>query len=103
MEANFLCNESYMVDHSIVDEWLEWMKNERIPAVLKKARFAGYRFVRLMDIDETEGKTFSLQLEIISRAEYLRYLQLILPELNKKAFDKWGNKFVGFRTFMEIL
>lgn len=99
----FICNETMQVSHSVHDAWLEWLKNERIPFVMGLSIFAGYRLVRLLHLDETEGITYAIQYEAESKGACNQYTEVWVPKLSAEAYQLWGDQFIGFRTLMEVL
>lgn len=94
-------NITALVNHSIVDNWMQWQKETNIPELMATGCFSEYRFCRLLDHDETEGKTFIIQLFADSKNDYENFVERFDNDLRKKAFDKWGNDFVAFRTLLE--
>ena len=94
-------NITALVNHSILEDWVQWQKEINIPEIMASNCFSGFRFSRLLDHDETEGKTFVIQLFSDSKSDYLNFIENFDKELRKKAFDKWGNDFVAFRTLLE--
>jgi hypothetical protein len=99
----FIYNVTIKIDFSIHDEWVAWMKDIHIPEVLKSGCFEKAQFVRLMDIDESEGPTYAAQYYAISKAQYNRYIDMYAPKLREASMNKWGNKFIAFRTLMEVI
>jgi hypothetical protein len=57
----------------------------------------------LLDIDESEGPTYAVQYYAISKAQYNRYIDLYAPKMRKLSTDKWGDRFIAFRTLMEVV
>jgi Domain of unknown function (DUF4286) len=98
-----LYNVTIKVDNSIVDEWLNWLSSEHIPEVIATGCFTGHTLCRLLETDEEEGPTFSVQYKANSRADYDRYIENFADTMRKKSFDKWGNKFIAFRSVMEVV
>jgi hypothetical protein len=96
-----LYNVTVKVDHSIHDQWLIWMKQEHIPDVLGTGSFTEARFWKLLDVDETEGATYAVQYTAASKEDYQRYLDVYAAEMRKKGAEKWGDRFIAFRTVME--
>jgi hypothetical protein len=96
-----LYNVTVKVAHSIHDEWIAWMKAEHIPDVLGTGAFTEARFWRLLDVDEEEGVTYAIQYLAASKADYERYVEVHAPVMRKKGTDKWGDRFIAFRTVME--
>ena len=94
-------NVTIKVEASIADEWLTWMQKEHIPDVMKTGCFSSYRMVRLLEVDETEGPTFATQYNAESKADYNRYIQLYAAALRDKSYQRWGNRFIAFRSVMQ--
>jgi hypothetical protein len=47
--------------------------------------------------------TFVVQYFAPTLDNYHRYIEAYAPELKQKAFDKWGNRFIAFRTVMQVV
>jgi hypothetical protein len=96
-------NVTVKADHSIANDWLKWMKEEHIPHLIATGCFTEAKILRLMEVDDTEGPTYAIQYYTESKALYNRYIQEFADEMRKRAFDKWGNKFIAFRSVMEVV
>jgi hypothetical protein len=96
-------NLTIKVHNSIAEEWLAWELEEHVPAVLSTGLFDGYSFHRLLDQDESDGPTFVLQYHTSSMERHLQYVMEFAPTFQREAFDKWGERFIAFRTVMEEL
>ncbi|HTA26990.1 MAG TPA: DUF4286 family protein [Bacteroidia bacterium] len=95
-------NVTINVDDTIHLSWLEWMRNEHIPAVLSTGLFSGYRICRLLAIED-EGATYSIQYSCNSLVEYNEYKERHAPGLQKEMAGKFKDKFTAFRTLMEVV
>ncbi len=96
-------NITIKVDWSIAEDWENWMKDIHIPEVLKTGCFDKHQFVRLLQVDETDGPTYAIQYYAASLTKYDYYLQHHAPTMRKKASGKWGQKYVDFKTLMQII
>lgn len=96
-------NVTIQVENDIAGEWLSWMKEEHIPRVMGTNCFTKYQIVKLVEVDETESKTYAVQYSANSKADYNRYIELHAPALRKETIDKWGDRFVAFRSLMEVV
>ncbi len=96
-------NVTIKVEASIAADWLAWLKQEHIPEVLATGCFTGQRIVRLLEVDDSEGPTYAIQYEAPSKADYNRYIELHAAGLRDKSFAKWGNRFIAFRSVMEVV
>ncbi len=83
--------------------WLQWQQQEHIPEVLQTTLFTGYKILRLLEHDDAEGNTYIIQFTAASTENYHRYLNEFAESLRKKAFDKWGNQFISFRSILEVI
>jgi hypothetical protein len=98
-----LYNITTKVTPDIADRWLQWMQQNHIPAIISSGYFSEYRLLRLLDQDDSEGPTFSLQLTAENREKYEAYIQYRAPELREEAFQAWGNQFISFRSILEVV
>lgn len=99
----FVYNVTSRVEAAIAEPWLSWMRTEHIPQVLATGLFTGYRMLRLLDNDETEGYTYAVQYEVKTREAYARYLETYAPALRGEALKRWGEGVFSFRTFLEVI
>jgi hypothetical protein len=99
----FVYNITIKIVPEIEKEWLEWQRQEHIPDVMASGRFSEYKFYRLLEQEEPDGITYIIQYFSPSLDDYNRYIEDTAPRLRKKALDRWGNKFIAFRTIMEVV
>jgi hypothetical protein len=96
-------NISIKIDRSIEQEWLQWQKQEHIPGIMASGQFTDHKLFRLLDQDEEYGITYVVQYFAASIKNYHQYLEETAPLLRKKAIEKWGDRFIAFRTVMEVV
>ena len=96
-------NFTIKVSQRIQQEWLVWVQEEHIPAILSTRLFDDYKLYRLLEHDETEGPTFIIQFFTSSIERYRQYIIEFAPKLQQASWDKWGNNFIAFRTIMEVV
>jgi hypothetical protein len=99
----FIYNISLKLEWEIVEEWLRWMREEHIHEVLGTGCFYDYKLFKLMGQDDSEGPTFVVQYFCDKKIDYLRYKKEHAPQLQQKGIEKFGNKFVAFRSVMELI
>jgi hypothetical protein len=100
---SIIYNVTVKVEGSIAESWLEWMMNEHIPEVLSSECFYDYRIFRLLEVDDTEGPTFAIQYMAQSKADYNNYIENYAEGMRKKTFNRWGEKFIAFRSVMAVV
>ena len=96
-------NVTIKVDAAIADAWLKWLLDEHIPDVMSTKCFADYRVVRLIEVDETEGPTYAVQYNAETKSDYNRYIELHAPAMRQRSYDKWGERFIAFRSVMQVV
>lgn len=94
-------NVTIKVDHSIYNEWLLWMKAEHIQEVLETKCFNSADVFHLVEHDDSEGKTFSVQYKCNSFDVLKRYNEEFAPALKEKVAKKFGDKALSFRTILK--
>jgi quinol monooxygenase YgiN len=94
-------NVTLNVSPDISEEWLAWMRAIHIPEVLESGCFSSARIARL-NLPENDGShTFSVQYTCETMAELHRYQAHFAPKLQAAHNQRYVNKVMAFRTFME--
>ena len=96
-------NVTIKIDKEIETSWLQWMKQEHIPDIIKTNCFTHATILYLLDNDETDGLTYAIQFHAAEKTLYEKYLTEFAPAMRKRAMDRWGNKFVAFRSVLQIV
>lgn len=96
-------NVTVKTEHAIAENWLQWMRAEHIPDILNTGCFTQASILRLLEVDDTEGPTYAVQYHADSKALYDQYISQYAGDMRQKAFDKWGNRFIAFRSVMELV
>ena len=96
-------NVTIKLDATIAEPWLAWLLEEHIPEVMLTGCFSGYKVVRLLEVDESEGPTYAIQYQAESKADYNRYIQLHASRLRDASYQKWGDRFIAFRSVMQVI
>ena len=96
-------NVTTKVDHSIKSDWLDWIKEEHIPDMIATGCFTNATIAQLLEVDDSEGPTYTIQYHADSKALYNLYIERFAAVMRQKAFDRWGNKFIAFRSLMQVV
>jgi hypothetical protein len=96
-------NITIQVEIPIAEDWLSWLKEEHIPEVLQTGCFVKHQLVKLMDADESESITYAVQYYAENKMQLDLYLEQYAAALRQKGIDLWGNRFITFRTIMEVV
>jgi hypothetical protein len=95
-------NVTVNVEDSIHLDWLSWMKSKHLKDVVGTGCFTSYRMCRLLATQDT-GVTYAIQYFAPSLDDYHRYDQQFAPKLRQEVIDRYQDKFVAFRTLMEVV
>lgn len=95
-------NVTVNIENDVREEWLQWMKTKHIPDVMATGYFLENKICKVL-IDEEQGTTYSIQYTCLSMDDLKEYQAKHAPRLQKEVTDKYANKFVAFRTLLEIV
>jgi Domain of unknown function (DUF4286) len=96
-------NLSMKVDLSIEKEWLQWQKTEHIPEVMASGQFTDHKLYKLLEQEDSDAAIYVVQYFCVALDNYHHYVEHTAPLLRQKVFDKWGDKFIAFRTVMQLV
>jgi hypothetical protein len=96
-------NNTIKIDPFIEEAWLQWLLQEHIPEIMALGLFTEWKMFRLLEQDDTEGMTFVIQYFAPSLENYYLFTEEFAPALQRRSFDKWGDRFIAFRTIMEVV
>jgi Domain of unknown function (DUF4286) len=96
-------NVTIKVDHSIAENWINWLREEHIPEMINTGCFTKATILQMLDNEEEDGKTFAIQYHAPGISFYNRYIENHADKMRQKSIDKWGQRFIAFRTVMEVV
>jgi hypothetical protein len=96
-------NVTIKVQDSIHHEWLQWLKEEHIPDIINTGCFTHANILELLEVDTSEGPTYAVQYIAESKALYNLYIEKFSADMRQRAFAKWGDQFIAFRSVMRIV
>ena len=99
----YIYNVTTQLSWRIHDAWLKWMQEEHIPAVVGTGCFTHHRMVQVMEVDETEGRTYAVQYFTDSLEHYNNYISKYAPGLRQDALKRWGDACISFRSLMKVV
>lgn len=95
-------NVTVNIENDVREEWLQWMKEKHIPDVMQTGYFIENKVCKVL-VDEEQGTTYSIQYLCESMEKLQEYQQQHSPRLQKEHADKYANKYVAFRTLLEVV
>jgi hypothetical protein len=95
-------NVTVKVENEIAEDWLNWMRQTHIVAVLRTGCFSQARLT-LMQHEEEDGKTYAIQYSVPSQAALDKYMSDFAPELQREHRERYDGRFVAFRSVLELI
>ncbi len=96
-------NVTVNIDDSVHDEWLTWMRDKHIPDMLTTGKFSHAKMSKVLVEEEMGGTSYSIQYTTKDRATLEAYYQEDAEKLRGDALSLFANKFVAFRTELEVV
>ena len=98
----YIYNVTINVENDIHQQWLDWMKNTHIPAMLATQKFSKALMTKVMVEEQMGGITYSVQYTTDSKQTLERYYTQDAPKLRAQS-KQFEGKFVAFRTELEVI
>lgn len=95
-------NVTVNIENDVKDEWLQWMKTVHIPDVMATGHFLENKICKVL-VDEEQGTTYSIQYTAATMKDLEEYQRLHAARLQKEHSDRYANKYIAFRTLLEIV
>ncbi|WP_420388454.1 DUF4286 family protein [Roseivirga sp.] len=96
-----LYNVTVAIDKRVEQDWVVWMKETHIPEVLETNQFVDHKFFKVLNTEDPESSSYSVQYFAESMKHVELYLAAFAPELQQKHHLKFPNQFAAFRTLLE--
>lgn len=96
-------NITTQVTWAIHEKWINWLLNEQLPRMLATGLFQRYQLVQLMEVDETEGPTYAIQLFSATIEELNTYKNKHLHEFLAIENELWKDDLVSFSSTMKVI
>ncbi len=96
-------NVTINIDEIVREDWLQWMKTTHIPDMLATGKFSEAKMSRVMVDEEMGGVTYSVQYTAKNKSVLQQYYDEDADRLRQDAVDRFGDRFVAFRTELEVI
>jgi|SRR5690606_24647484 len=96
-----LYNVTGGIDKNAEYEWLQYMKQTHIPAVMKTGMFTSFKFFKILHDQGEDTTSYSVQYFAPYIEQVQQYLEVYAPALVEEHRQKFINKHVVFQTLLE--
>ena len=94
-------NTTYKVSWAVATAWLAWLEQEYIPEIMASGIFERYALYRLLEQDDTEGPTYTIQYFTVSKERLDTYLTEFDAGLRRKSQQTWNDQVIGFSSVLQ--
>ncbi len=96
-------NVTINIDDDVHDAWLLWMKDRHIPDMLATGKFTHAKMTKVLVEEEMGGTSYSVQYTCPDKKTLEQYYQQHAEKLREEGLRLFANKFVAFRTELEVI
>ena len=96
-----LFNITVNISHAAEKEWLKYMKETHIPAIMASGLPVETKLLRLLTEIENEGATYTNQFIFRTMEDFMAYQTEFQADLQERHHEKFNGQYVSFRTLLE--
>ncbi|WP_183563295.1 DUF4286 family protein [Mucilaginibacter sp. SP1R1] len=93
-------NDTIIIEETIQEEWLNWIKTVHIPAVMATGCFSSYKILTVVD-SPNEGVTYCIQYNADNMEQFQQFYMNHLYKFRSIHQERFDEKFVMFNTLMK--
>jgi hypothetical protein len=95
-------NDTVILDDAIEQEWLQWIKEVHIPAIMETGCFSSYRILNIID-SPNDGVTYCIQYNADNIESFNNYYTNHLYKFQEIHQQRFDERFVMFNTLMKTV
>ncbi|TFF33932.1 DUF4286 family protein [Mucilaginibacter psychrotolerans] len=95
-------NETFILEDTVEQEWLAWMKEVQIPAIMATGYFSSYQILTIID-SPNEGITYCVQYMADTIEQFQDYYSGHLFRFQDGHQQQFAERFVLFNTVMKTV
>ena len=96
-------NVTVKINPEVHDEWLNWIKTTHMPNVMLTGYFQSKQIAKVLGQNEADGITYAMQYICEDMKTLHQYTITEAPALQKTHIERYKDKFVVYRTLLEIV
>ena len=90
------------IEDDVHHEWIQWMRETHVPNVMNTGCFVMHKIMQLVE-PKQDGNTYSFQYFCESMEMLATYQRDFAPQLQLEVTERYPNKFVAFRTILNVI
>ncbi len=96
-----LYNETFGIDKSIEQEWLQWMKEVGVPKTMETGLFLSWKIYKVLHEDNEGSISYCVQYFSANIEHITLFLDKYAPALMEEHRANFQDRHVAFRTLLE--
>ena len=89
------------IDRDVEKEWLQWVKSEHIPEVMRTNMFIDFKIYKILHDQNEDSISYSIQYLAETFENVNVYFEKFAPSLQEKLRLRFKDKHVAFMTLLE--
>ncbi|MCO5232224.1 MAG: DUF4286 family protein [Chitinophagales bacterium] len=85
----------------VVDAFKSYIQQKHLPSLNFDEKLMDYKLLKLLNVDESEAMTITLQYFLKDMATYNQHLVTIDSQLKRELFNMYGEKVLYFCSILE--
>ncbi len=102
-QKQLLINETFIIDHSIHTEWIEYFKENFIAYLKKKPNIKDLVLSKIQGEYNPDGENYALQYRTGEKGKKAIENDEYLQSIRYKLSEKYKNQYASFVTILEII
>lgn len=98
-----IINTTYHVSKTVEHDWVNWVKKDYIPAVIKTGLLVRPRFHQVFMDGEDNSNAYALQFEVENFEKLEYWSNQFGKKLKTTLSEMFEEKVLGFTTLMEVI
>lgn len=94
-------NITVNISYDAEKDWLRYMKDFHIPAILETGVPIECKLLRLLTEIDNEGSTYTTQFSFLTMEDFLAYQTHHQSAFQERHHELFNGKYVSFRTLLE--
>ena len=99
----FIYNVTTNVDESINEEWLTWMHDTNIPAILATGKFISVKLCHVLVKEDMGGITYAVQYTSETKEQLQRFLVEDSFKFKEEEMKLFNGKYGTFTTELKVI
>ncbi len=98
----YIYNVTITLEPEIEAQWLDWVQQEHIPAMIKTGKFIGALMTKVLTDQDLGGPTYSIQYRCKSKEVLQGYYNEDAQNMRAQSAP-FAGKFIAFRTELDVI